>query len=446
MATHTSSALGLHRFRTAAAVALSAWGIGILNGQGGALEDYVNLPDDHFRWEELSRRPSGEFTVAHLSLTSQQWHGHRWQHHLQVVSPAQPPSSEVGFLLISGDGDGTRSLSLLKLVAERAGIVAAVVTSVPNQPLYDGRKEDALIAYTFDQYLKSGDATWPLLFPMVKSAVRAMDALGEWSQKERRPQLRQFVVSGMSKRGWTTWLTGATDPRVVGLAPMVIDMLNMQAQTQWAEKVYGRQSDQIHDYTDLGLVARMDDPPMKKLRDWVDPFSYRQRYKIPKLLLLGTNDPYWTVDSLRHYWDELPEPKLVFQTPNAGHNLAGGTDAFQTLAAFAKLIALHQPVPKLAWQLKPGAAPELTVTIDQPAQNARLWTASSNDRDFRNDQWSARTLTLEENGSRVTARLQSPAKGYQAYMVEVVPAAEKGHGYKLSTQVFVLPDNIHLNP
>src|SRR6185369_10169768 len=131
----------------------------------------------------------------------------------------------------------------------------------------------------------------------------------------------------------------AADPRVAAIAPMVIDTLNMKVQVQWTKKVYGKPSEQVRDYTRLRLDENLDEPAMVKLRGWVDPYSYRQRYNLPKLLLLGTNDPYWTVDSLRHYWNELPEPKLIFQTPNAGHDLAEGKKAVQTLAAWFQMIA-----------------------------------------------------------------------------------------------------------
>jgi len=120
---------------------------------------------------------------------------------------------------------------------------------IPNQPLYDGRKEDALIAYTFDQYLSTGDTTWPLLFPMVKSAVRGMDTVQALARQDFGQKINRFLVTGASKRGWTTWLSAAVDPRVKAIAPIVIDMLNMKVQTQWAAKMYGRQSEEIEDYT-----------------------------------------------------------------------------------------------------------------------------------------------------------------------------------------------------
>src|SRR6266581_496962 len=322
-------------------------GAGATELRAGALEDYVQQPDTNFAWVRIDEKQAEGFTVAHLQVTSQLWRTNLWTHHLQIVRPEKVRNSGIAFLYITGDGRGTSSLPMLQTLAGRAGAIAAVVTRVPNQPLYDGRKEDALIAYTFDQFLKTGNQTWPLLFPMTKSAVRAMDAVQEFVQKESGQKIEKWVVAGASKRGWTTWLTGAVDPRVKAIAPMVIDMLNMKAQLQWSKKVYGKQSEEISEYTEMHFDQRQDEPGMIKLRGWVDPYEYRLRYTMPKLLLLGTNDPYWTVDSLRNYWNDLPEPKLIYQTPNAGHDLAGGKEATQTLAAFFEMIADGKELPRM---------------------------------------------------------------------------------------------------
>jgi len=270
------------------------------------LETYVAKPDDSYKWELKRTETTNGFTTASIAMTSQTWRTSAWTHALQVVRPVKMRHPEMALVFISGDGSGKNYVPILAKLASEAGATAAYLSKVPNQPLYGGKKEDALIAHTFVEYMKSGDDTWPLLLPMVKSAVRAMDTVQAYSAKEHNEKVEKFVVTGASKRGWTTWLTAAVDKRVVGMAPMVIDMLNMREQTQWAQKVYGKQSDQIRDYTELNLVDQIDHPRMVALRKFVDPYSYRNRYNIPKLLLLGRNDPYWTVDSLRHYWNDLP--------------------------------------------------------------------------------------------------------------------------------------------
>jgi PhoPQ-activated pathogenicity-related protein len=409
---------------------------------GSALETYVRRPDPHFNWKRTERKAIGSVTVTHLEMVSQHWRDQFWSHHLQVLRPNQIRHTDTALLYVTGDGDGSRNLPALLPVAERIGAMVIVLTQVPNQPLYDGRKEDALIAYTFDNYLKDGDETWPLLFPMVKSAVRAMDAVQEFARKEFEQDLKHFVVTGASKRGWTTWLTGAVDPRVKAIAPMVIDMLNMKRQLEWAEKMYGRQSEEISDYTNLNLHQRLDDPPMQKLRSWVDPYSYRERYTLPKLILIGTNDPYWVVDSLRHYWSDLPAPKLIFQTPNAGHDLGGGKEAFETLGAFFQFVAQNKPIPEMAWTIENSSntATTLSATLNHEAKKARLWTAYSMDRDFRDDQWSSQELTVTSGSSRAEAKIETPQQGYRAFLIELELVAPDGRPFKLSTEARVTPD------
>ncbi len=410
----------------------------------GALEEYVARPDESYRWRKTEQRRVQAYTITRLELVSQTCRGNVWTHHLRVVRPDQVRNPGIAFLYITGDGDGAEELEMLELMSERAGAVAAVITNIPNQPLYDGRREDALLAYTLDQFLKTGDETWPLLFPMVKGAVRAMDAVQDFSRKQHGQAIESFVLAGASKRGWTTWLTAAVDPRVRGIAPRVIDMLNVKAQTDWARRVYGGQSEKIQDYVDLGLVKRIDTEEMKRLRGWVDPYSYRARYTMPKLLLIGTNDPYWTVDSLRHYWDDLPQPKLIYQTPNAGHDLAGGRDANQSTATFFQMIADGRELPRMEWQFEHmgSGKTQLAVTVNRATRGMRLWTADSADRDLRNDTWTSRDLEVKSGSSQAWVVVAAPESGYRAYLVEAMLTSSTGHDFKLSTEARVTPDDI----
>jgi PhoPQ-activated pathogenicity-related protein len=149
------------------------------------------------------------------------------------------------------------------------------------------------------------------------------------------------------------------------------------------------------------------------------------------------------VDSLRHYWDELPEPKLIYQTPNAGHNLNGGWEALQTLAAFFELIADRKPLPEINWRFDRASSRnqvKAEVAANRKARAIRLWSAYSGDRDFRNDVWTERTLDIIPGSSRAAADIAVPEAGYRAFLMEVDLATESGHDYKLSTVATVAPD------
>ena len=404
--------------------------------QATPLDDYVHAPDTNFLWRVLDHRQQAGCTLTEIGFISQRWQGILWTNVIWIVQPPELRHPEFAALIIGGDQDNAM-LGEATGAARRAGAWAVTLSRVPNQPFFNGRKEDALIAYSFEQCLRSGDDTWPLLLPMVKSAVRAMDLTQTWLAGEHLPKPEKFVVTGASKRGWTTWLTAAVDPRVAAFAPRVFDMVNMKAQTDWAQLCYGHQSEQIHDYTDKGLIEAMGTPAMQRLCDSVDPYSYRDRYQMPKLILLGANDPYWTVDAPRHYWNELPGEKLLFDAPNATHSL--NHDSVRTFAAFFQLVAEGKPLPELHWTMNGNDTPAVNVTFDRPAKQALLWTATAKTRDFRPAKWTSRKLPLTADVREVSAGLKQPAKGYLAFMVELTFAAPAGD-YKLSTQVQVTPD------
>ena len=345
------------------------------------LDEYVKKPDSAFAWSQTGSLNTPAGTITTLALTSQVWQGITWKHELTVYDPRELTHADAMLLYITGgshaskqnDNDHKHGFMLAQLCGARV----AVLRQVPNQPLLGDKKEDELIAETFVRYLETKDENWPLLFPMTKSAVRAMDALQAFTKEKGRPVAR-FVVTGGSKRGWTTWLTGAVDDRVVAIAPMVIVMLNSEKQGPNQIKVWGKYSEQIGDYVERGLTEKTDTPEGTKLWKMVDPFTYRDRLTKPKLLINGTNDRYWTLDALDFYWSELKGPKYLVEVPNAGHGLDANRDwALGGLGAFFRHVITDRPMPTIKWDLARGAGGESRLTIHaNPAPlSARIWMA-----------------------------------------------------------------------
>src|SRR5688572_9186453 len=289
----------------------------------GELIEYVNRADESFGWREVSSGRAGQAEFVEYILTSQTWQDTPWKHQLFILRPSNMSAdARHGLLFVHGGRwkpeleTQRRSTQLPReapyfvRLAESIQAPVAVLRQVPFQPLFD-RREDALIAYTFDQYLRTGESDWPLLLPMVKSATRAMDAVQAITKERWGATLESFTVAGASKRGWTAWLTAAVDDRVMAVAPMVIDVLNMRAQMEHQRATWGELSEQISDYSSLDLPGRLQTERGNLLLSIVDPFSYREQLTVPKLILLSTNDRYWPLDALKFYWPQLQDPKHV---------------------------------------------------------------------------------------------------------------------------------------
>ncbi len=357
----------------------------------GDVFEYVAAPDSSYAWHET---PAGAPGVVNLALTSQTWQGQPWRHTLSIVRPARLKYPDLAVLLITGgsyDASDATMVSLGTLLANSIGATFAVLWDIPNQPLW-GMREDDLIAHTLGKAIETGDTTWPLLFPMTKSAVRAMDAMTAWSQQFETP-LKRFITTGASKRGWTTWFTGAVDPRVVAIMPMVYDNLNLAAQMPHQLELWGHYSPQIDDYTRRGLQAVLETEAGRVLGAQIDPYTYRARLTMPKLLIGGANDAYWTIDALNFYRDDLPGETYQLYVPNAGHGLDDLSRVLSAAQGFVRLIAGDQPRPPLSWDYA-ATGGRLTLQLAAPtATKASLWWATGEHGQFTDSTWTEQPMT-----------------------------------------------------
>jgi len=407
------------------------------------LQEYVNAEDDSYEWNVRGNDSHNGCTVLDIELTSQTWQDIKWQHTMSAFVPPNIKHNGSVLLFITGGKIGGQAdegdIELGTKLAKTAQMPCVILHTVPNQPLFGGRTEDDLITDTFLKYLDTKDKTWPLLFPMAKSAVKAMDAVSELAAQYYGAKIDQFVVTGASKRGWTSWLTAVADPRVVGVAPIVIDTLNFKPQMKGQIDRWGEYSEQIIDYTSKGLVKKEEeeDEVTTELMRWVDPYTYRNQLTLPKLLINGTNDRYWVVDAMNQYWDDLVGPKHVLYVPNGGHGLGDGkVDAMTTLAVFAQHSAAKKELPKLSWKHDDdGDKFRLTVESDETPNEVQLWVATSDNLDFRSSEWTATTVKFNGEGVAV-AHVDRPESGHIAFYGEATyPYGPLGYG--VSTQIRV---------
>ena len=207
-----------------------------------------------------------------------------------------------------------------------------------------------------------------------------MDTVQSFAKKDWSLDIAKFTVTGASKRGWTTWLTGASDSRVAGIVPMVIDTLNMKPQMKLQLASFGDFSEQIKDYVDRDLPRRMNSPAGDVLRAIVDPYSYLERLRLPKLLMMGTNDPYWPLEAASLYWNDLRGEKYLLYVPNNGHGLQDLKRIVGDVLAFQEHVAQGKRFPKLKWNFNRSASSlELAVESDLKPKSVVAWTATAND-------------------------------------------------------------------
>jgi PhoPQ-activated pathogenicity-related protein len=425
------------------------------------LEEYVKSDDEVFSYQAVSTIPLPGTTAYIYKMVSQEWRKPsevdrtNWEHRLTVVVPDNLMSKKAIVFIFGGENKSNifnpnpGRLEILATFANLTGSIAIQVSQIPNQPLVftdepeNEHVEDGLVAYSFDTAMGMNDYTWSVYLPMTKAVVKAMDAVqmvAEELKLEKKP--KEFVLVGFSKRGAITWLTAAVDDRVCAISPGVYDNLNFISTIENQRKTYGVFNDSLRDYDLRNVLDRLRINEGQELIDVVDPYTYRDRVKIPKYIINAAGDEFFPPESSLYYINSLQGETLLRYVPNTDHGGSNGgfEKALQGLLAWYSKIVSEIPRPEIEWETTQDNA--LKVSISSDDATAVLWSATNVSKDFRlktyGANWHATPVPVS-SGGKINIPLSVPESGWSGYFVEISIQDVPGYVEKYTTPVIVLP-------
>lgn len=272
-----------------------------------------------------------------LMFNSGNWHGKNWKHTLLVLSPKKPQQTpsrpQLPMILFldnfqTGSYPSNADISKFQEISDITNTSVACLGGVPNEPLFE-RKEGDLMSYSIQRYLETGDRSWPLLIPMVRAVRTALMILSN----PRIASQESFIIVGSSKRGWATYLTAATDARVRAFSVLAFDFVRFEEQII----AYHRgesPSRELSMYNQLGLFSTTPAPRLSELFKLLDPFRYKEKLDMPKLLMTGTSDRWWDNSMWKRFAPFFNGQTDVVRLPGAGHSVFDTPLGYQILRAW----------------------------------------------------------------------------------------------------------------
>lgn len=431
-------------------------------------EAYLSEVDPAYTYELETTIDGDNYTAYVIRMVSQTWltedivDESEWWHWLTIVVPDRVDHTTGMLWIGGGDRNDPAPESVNPIVLNAAlatNSVTADLHNVPFQPItflndeqMDERVEDEIISYGWQKFLNNGAkdeyANWLSRLPMTAAAQRAMDTVTDFMQKEQSTSINSYVVSGASKRGWTTWTTGIFDDRVVAIAPVVIDLLNLEPSFQHHWRAYGEWSPAIEDYEDQEIMHWQYSDEYDRMVELVDPFSYQDSLDMPKYIMNAASDEFFLPDSWKFYWSDLPSPKHLRYVPNAGHSLEN-TDATESLIAYYNHIINDRPIPEFTWTADTTGF-QIQMDPNNLPDELLFWNAHNpNARDFRlyviDRIWLARNIEIPEDGNAFI-EINTPNEGFTAWFVEATYNADSELPFKQTTGVVVTPDEYPYEP
>ncbi|CAI5967854.1 unnamed protein product, partial [Closterium sp. NIES-65] len=145
---------------------------------------------------------------------------------------------------------------------------------------------------------------WSIYMPMAKSLVRALDA----TQLAARELLPHVPVEGFVSVG-----------RVVAFISYGYDLINFQPNMQHLLDSLGAVPILGRFYVDYNLTRFLHTPQLRHILSYTDPYFFRKRLTMPKLLIAASNDEFFLMDDSYFYYNGLPPPTLLKFVANVDH-------------------------------------------------------------------------------------------------------------------------------
>ncbi len=419
------------------------------------------LSKNHVEYKSTGKEKLPQVEVKRYVMTSQSWSPDnivspkKWQHDVDMYIPKAPKEQQALVVVNDGVNYGSGSVvpnkptdfsaEVLAEIARKTQTIVISVSNIPNQYLTyqnDGNplKEDDSVARSWALFMDfpTKRKLMPLHIPMSTSVSQAMRVakkeLSQWN-------INKFIVTGASKRGWTTWLTAISDPDVVAIAPVVIDILNTDAALEHMYRSYGGNWPiAFGPYYQQGIDKLVKTSEFSKLLEIEDPLRYmnsiyQSRLAIPKYIINASGDDFYVPDNTRFYYGKLPGDKALRVAPNTDHH---GILKFteNSLISFVNRYQNKQKLPKIEDYLRHK---ELIVLFSEKPKEIKIWKAENKKaRDFRyacGIRYTPSSIDIPAN-NKINIPLNYTGTGWEATYIEATFA----DGFIGTTQVYITPD------
>ncbi|PHM75152.1 PhoPQ-activated pathogenicity-related family protein [Xenorhabdus kozodoii] len=426
------------------------------------IPDYrEKLSTEPVNYSLTSKETRSQIKLNRYKMTSQSWSPDnlvspdQWQHNVDMYIPKTPKSQRALVVVNNGInyGDGSQeankptdfSEEVLANIARSTKTIVISVSNIPNQYLtYQNDKkplkEDYSVARSWALFMDAPEQRElvPLHIPMATSVSQAMRVA---KQELTKWDVNKFIVTGASKRGWTTWLTAISDPDVEAIIPFVIDLLGTTSGLEHMYRSYGGNWPvAFYPYYQQGIDRLIKTPRFSKLMEIEDPLqymnsTYQSRLAIPKYIINASGDDFYAPDNTRFYYDKLPGEKSLRIAPNTDHY---GIKKFteQSIISFVNRFQNKEALPQIKSLIHDNT---LTVSFSEKPVKITRWTAINPvARDFRyacGIRYIPSLLDIPSD-EKIDIPLNYTSPGWEATYIE----ATFDDGYVATTQVYITPD------